>query len=75
MPSVFETEARKEGKKSESRQKCELEEYDPDDPEFDPCEESPVERRGGKRVKNVSKEESSKVTIAGQQADDEKYKD
>ena len=73
MPSIFDTEARKVGKKSESRQKCEMEEYDPDDPEFDPCEESPVERRGGKRVKNVPKEESE-VTVKGQQDDGNKLK-
>ena len=52
-PSVFETAARREGRKSESTLKCELEEYDPDDPEFDPCEEPPTERRGGRRDKNV----------------------
>ena len=52
-PSVFETAARREGRKSEGDAlKRELEECDPDDPEFDPDNaEPPVERRGGRRVK------------------------
>ena len=61
-PSVFETAARKEGRKSESKLKCELEEYDPDDPEFDPFVEPPPERRGGKRIKNVSKDKLEATT-------------
>ena len=46
MPSIFETDARKEGRKSESTLKSELEEYDPEDPEFDPSDEPP--RKAGK---------------------------
>ena len=53
-PSVFETAARREGRKSEGDAlKRELEECDPDDPEFDPTVEPPVERRGGRRVKGT----------------------
>ena len=53
-PSVFETAARREGRKSEGDAlKRELEECDPDDPEFDPTAEPPVERRGGRRVKGT----------------------
>ena len=49
-PSIFETAARKEGRKSESKTKAELEDYDPDDPEFDPFVEPPKKKaRGGGR--------------------------
>lgn len=52
MPSIFETDARKEGRKSESTLKSELEEYDPEDPEFDPSDEPPKKSR---KIKNVPK--------------------
>ena len=64
-PSIFETAARKEGRKSESKTKAELEDYDPDDPEFDPFVEPPPKKaRGHMRFPKGKLEKPAQAQVA-----------